>query len=290
MDNYIVRGIDKGGNFRFFIAKTTGVVDEAVRIHKCMPTAAAALGRLITATSMMGYMNKNDGDKISVQIKSDGDIKSLVCVADNQVNIKGYISNPLSNPPLKSNGKLDVGGAIGRGKITVIKDLGLKDSYIGQSELLNGEIAEDLANYFALSEQQPSAVSLGVMVDKDYTIKSAGGFIIQVMPGAEDEAIDKLEEILKNSKPISELISIGYTPEKIAEEVFSDLNVEILDKEEIKLVCDCSEKKIEAMLISLGKEEIEDMIEKDDGANIICHFCNTTYDFSSNELMKLIEN
>lgn len=284
MKNYIVRGIDKGQNFRFFVAETTDVVNEIVKIHKCMPTAAAALGRLATVTSIMGYMDKNEGDRVSVQIKGDGEIKNIICVANNEVKIKGYISNPLANPPLKPNGKLDVGGAIGNGKVTVIKDLGLKDSYVGQSELLNGEIAEDMANYFARSEQQPSAVSLGVMVDVDYSIKAAGGFIIQVLPGAEEEAIDMLEKTLTESKPMSQLIAEGYTPEKILEEVFSEFEVEILEKREIKHDCDCSREKIEGVIVSLGEEEIRDMIEKDNGTEVMCHFCNTTYKYDAEEL------
>lgn len=289
MKSYIVRGIDKGKNFRFFVAETTEVVNEMTKIHKCMPTAAAALGRLATVTSIMGYMDKNKGDKVSVQIKGDADIKNIICVANNEINIKGYISNPLANPPLKPNGKLNVGGAIGHGKVTVIQDLGLKDSYVGQSELVNGEIAEDMANYFARSEQQPSAVSLGVMVDKDYSVKASGGFIIQVMPGAEDEAIDMLEKVLTESKPMSQLISEGYTPERILEEVFSEFEVEILEKREIKHDCDCSRDKIEGVLISLGEEEIKDMIEKDNGTEVMCHFCNTTYKYSGEELQSFLD-
>ncbi|MDO5708210.1 MAG: Hsp33 family molecular chaperone HslO [Andreesenia angusta] len=288
MRNYIVRGIDRGKNFRFFVAKATDLVNEAVQIHHCMPTAAAALGRTLIATAIIGYMGKNKEDKISVQIKGDGDIKNIICVADNSINVKGYISNPLSNPPLKENGKLDVGSAIGRGKMIVIKDLGLKDSYVGQSELLNGEIAEDFANYFARSEQQPSAVSLGVTVDRDYTIKSAGGFIIQVLPDANEEAIDLLEKIIREIKPISTLISEGYTPEKIIEEVFKELEIDIIDKKEMKLECDCSKEKIEGILLSLGEEEIQSMIDRDKSAEVICHFCNTKYLFEEKELKDLI--
>lgn len=289
MKNYVVRGIDKDKNFRFFVAETTDIVNEASKIHHCMPTAAAALGRLMTATAMIGYMGKNEGDKVSVQIKGDGQIRDIIAVADNKINLKGYISNPVANPPLKPNGKLDVGGAVGRGKMIVIKDLGLRDSYVGQSELLNGEIAEDLANYFARSEQQPSAVSLGVTVDVDYSVKAAGGFIIQVMPGAEDEAIDLLENVLREAKPVSQLIAEGYTPEKILEEVFKDFEVSIIDKREINLVCDCSREKIEKVLISLGKDELQDMIEKDKGAELVCHFCNTKYNFEEDELVSLLK-
>ncbi len=289
MKNYVVRGIDKDKNFRFFVAETTDIVNEASKIHHCMPTAAAALGRLMTATAMIGYMGKNEGDKVSVQIKGDGQIRDIIAVADNKINLKGYISNPVANPPLKPNGKLDVGGAVGRGKMIVIKDLGLRDSYVGQSELLNGEIAEDLANYFARSEQQPSAVSLGVTVDVDYSVKAAGGFIIQVMPGAEDEAIDLLENVLREAKPVSQLIAEGYTPEKILEEVFKDFEVSIIDKREINLVCDCSREKIEKVLISLGKDELQDMIEKDKGAELVCHFCNTKYNFEEDELASLLK-
>lgn len=289
MKNYVVRGIDKDKNFRFFVAETTDIVNEASKIHHCMPTAAAALGRLMTATAMIGYMGKNEGDKVSVQIKGDGQIRDIIAVADNKINLKGYISNPVANPPLKPNGKLDVGGAVGRGKMIVIKDLGLRDSYVGQSELLNGEIAEDFANYFARSEQQPSAVSLGVTVDVDYSVKAAGGFIIQVMPGAEDEAIDLLENVLREAKPVSQLIAEGYTPEKILEEVFKDFEVSIIDKREINLVCDCSREKIEKVLISLGKDELQDMIEKDKGAELVCHFCNTKYNFEEDELASLLK-
>lgn len=290
MKNYIIRGMDEGKNFRIFIAKTTDIVNKASKIHKCMPTAAAALGRLITATSILGYMGKNEEDKVSVQIKGNGEIKNLIAVANNKINVKGYISNPISNPPLKTNGKLDVGRAIGNGKMIVIKDLGLKDAYVGQIELLNGEIAEDFANYFARSEQQPSAVSLGVTVDVDYTIKSAGGFIIQVLPGADEESINLLEEILKVAPPISQLIGEGLSPEDISKEVFGKLKIKISDKREIKLDCDCSREKIESVLISLGKKELEDMMLKEKGTEVTCHFCNTRHKFSEKELKEIIKN
>lgn len=290
MDSYIVTGIDKGGNFRFFVADTTKVIEEARKIHMCTPTAAAALGRAMTAAAMMGNLGKNEDEKLTLQFRGDGLIKNIICVADNDVNVKGYVSNPMANPPLRPDGKLDVGGAIGKGKLIVVRDLGLREPYVGQSELVNGEIAEDIASYFALSEQQPSAVALGVLIDVDYSVKAAGGFIIQVMPDAKEEAIDKLEEVLRNSKPMSALIAEGYTPERILDEVFVDFEVEIIGKKEVKSVCDCSREKIEEVIISLGEKEIREMIENDKGTEVLCHFCNTKYSFDEEDLKKLINS
>ena len=289
MKDYVLRAMDEGGNLRVFIASTTNLVNEARNIHDTMPTATAALGRTLTAGVLMGSTLKNDSDKLSIQISGDGLIKSVLAVANNRGEVKGYISNPNANPRLNSIGKLDVGGAIGNGKMVVIRDLGLREPYIGHADLVSGEIAEDLTHYFAHSEQQPSAVALGVLVDVDLSVKASGGYIIQVLPDAEEEVISKLEQKLSSIEPVSTLIDKGYTPEDILNHLFDDLEMKILEKKEVKLVCDCSDDRIEQALISLGEKEINDIIKEDGKAEIVCHFCNHKYQFDKKGLLNILE-
>jgi len=289
MEDYIIRAIDREGNFRIFVANTTSLVNDARNIHNTTPTASAALGRTLTAASIMGTMLKNEKDTISIQIKGDGPIGTVLAVANSKGEVKGYVDNPNVDLPLKKDGKLDVGGAVGRnGKVIVIRNFGLKEPYIGQSNLVSGEIAEDLTNYFAYSEQQPSAVALGVLVDKDTSIKAAGGYIIQVLPDATEEAIDRLENNLVNIEPVSSLIEKGYTPEDIMFHVCSGFNMEIKEKSLTKLVCDCTQERIEEALVAIGKEELQRIIEEDGEAELICHFCNSKYHFDKNELIRLL--
>ncbi|MCG4585905.1 Hsp33 family molecular chaperone HslO, partial [Anaerosalibacter bizertensis] len=229
MKDYVIRAIDEKGTIRVFVASTTNLVEEARKTHNTMPTGTAALGRTLTAASIMGTMMKNEKESISIQFRGDGPIKNIAVVSNSKGEVKGYLGDPTVDLPLKSNGKLDVGGAVGRnGRVIVIKDFGLKDPYIGQSSIVSGEIAEDLTYYFANSEQQPSAVNLGVLVDRDLSVKAAGGYIVQLLPGTLDEDIDKLEECIKNSEPISTLIDKGLTPEEILENVFGKFNMNIL--------------------------------------------------------------
>lgn len=289
MKDYIIRAIDKKGTIRVFVASTTNLVEEARKIHNTMPTGTAALGRTLTAASIMGTMMKNEKESISIQFRGDGPIKNIAVVSNSKGEVKGYVGDPTVDLPLKSNGKLDVGGAVGRnGRVIVIKDFGLKDPYIGQSSIVSGEIAEDLTYYFANSEQQPSAVNLGVLVDRDLSVKAAGGYIVQLLPGTLDEDIDKLEECIKNSEPISTLIDKGLTPEEILENVFGKFNMNILDRKEVSFKCNCSRDKIETTLRSLGEKEIKSMIEEDGKAEVICHFCNEKYNFSKEDLKSLL--
>ncbi|MCF6463192.1 Hsp33 family molecular chaperone HslO [Clostridium sp. Cult1] len=289
MKDYIIRGVDKKGNIRLFVATTTQMVEEARRTHGTSPTATAALGRVLTAAAILGITMKGEKDILTFKVKGDGPIGSIIAVSTNKGQVKGYVDNPYADLPSRPDGKLDVGGIVGHnGQLAIIKDLGLKEPYIGYANLVSGEIAEDLVHYFHLSEQQPSAINLGVLVDKDISVRAAGGYILQLLPGVEDEDIDRVEEILKKAKPISTLIDQGLSPEQVMETLFGEFEMEILEKNQIEYKCNCSRDKIEGVLLSLGKEEINSIIEEDEKAEIVCHFCNKKYNFSKDDLKKLI--
>ncbi|WIV11415.1 Hsp33 family molecular chaperone HslO [Proteiniborus sp. MB09-C3] len=289
MQDYVIRAMDDKGNIRVFVANTTTLVNNARNIHNTTPTASAALGRTLTAAAIMGTMLKNEKETISIQLKGGGPLGTVLAVANSKGEVKGYVGDPNVDLQLKENGKLDVGGAVGRnGKVTVIRDFGLKEPYIGQSDIVTGEIAEDLTNYFAYSEQQPSAVALGVLVDRDTSIKAAGGYIIQVLPDATEEALDRLESNLANTPPVSSLIEKGYTPEDILFNVCSGFNMDIKDKVAVKLTCDCSVERIQKALIAIGRTELERIIEEDGEAELVCHFCNQKYHFNRDELNELL--
>ncbi len=290
MKDYIIRGIDNKGTLRLFVASSTNIVEKARRIHNTSPTSTAALGRTLTAAAMMGIAMKSDKDSLTFKIKGDGPIGNIVTVANNKGEVKGYVDYPFADMPSRPDGKLDVGGVVGRkGYLTVIRDLGLKEPYVGMSNLVSGEIADDLVKYFYLSEQQPSAINLGVLVDKDISVKAAGGYMLQLLPNVEDKDIDRIEEILKQAKPISTLIDEGLTPEEVMEQLFGEFKMEVLDRVPIEYKCNCTREKIEKVLLSLGKEEINSMIEEDGKAEIVCHFCNEKYKFSKDDLEKLID-
>ena len=286
--SYILRGTSKNFGIRIFAADTTSMVEEARRLHNTSAVASAALGRTLTAASIMGIMMKGDNDKLTLSINGKGPLGTIVCVTDSKGTVKGYVSNPNAEIPLKKNGKLDVGEAVGiNGLITVIKDLGMKEPYTGQYPLTNGEIAEDLTAYYAYSEQQPSAIALGVLVDVDYTIKAAGGFIVQLMPEAEDKDIDILERNIAGIKSVSHLIDEGKTPEDLINIILKDLDPVIYENIPVKYKCDCSRDRIEEALISIGKIELDTIINEDKQAEISCHFCNTVYQFNEEELISL---
>lgn len=289
MQDYIIRAMDREGNIRVFVANTTSLVNEARNIHNTTPTASAALGRTLTAAAILGTMLKNQKETVSIQLKGGGPLGTVLAVANSKGEVKGYVGDPTVDLPLKSNGKLDVGGAVGQsGKVTVIRDFGLREPYIGQSDIVSGEIAEDLANYFVYSEQQPSAVALGVLVDRDTSIKAAGGYIIQVLPDATEEALDKLENNIANTEPVSSLIEKGFTPEEILSHVCNGFEMDIKDKAPVKLSCDCSVERIQKALIAIGKVELEKLIEEDGEAELVCHFCNEKYHFNKDELNSLL--
>ncbi len=290
MEDYVVRASTKDVPLRAFAATTKNTVEEARMIHRLTPLTSAALGRVLTATAMMGQMLKSPEDKLTLQLKGDGPILSLLATGNGKGEVKGYIGKPSVDLPLNKKGKLAVGQAIGQGTLTVIMDLGLKEPYIGRVSLVNGEVAEDLAHYYAVSEQVPSAVALGVLVDRDRSIQSSGGFIIQIMPDCPKDIIDVLEKRLSILPPITQLLSEGKSPEDILIDVLKDFEVELLEKKEIAYVCDCNVERLEKALISLGKKELKDIIDQDGQAELQCHFCNRKYHFSKEELENLLES
>jgi molecular chaperone Hsp33 len=289
MKDYLIRGIDKEGTIRIFVASTTNMVEAARTAHNTAPTSTAALGRSLTAAAMMGVMMKNEDDRLTLKIAGGGPIGTIMMVANNKGDVKGYVDNPHADVPSRSDGKLDVRGVVGTdGNITTIMDLGLKDPYIGQANLISGEIAEDIASYYLVSEQQPSAVSLGVLVDTDISVKAAGGYIVQLLGGISEESIVKIEEALKAIEPVSTLIDKGLSPEDIMQKILPEFDMQVLDKMEISYKCDCSRERLERVLKSIGNDEIKAMIEEDGKAEVVCHFCNTKYQFSKEDLEKII--
>lgn len=291
MADYIVNAITSNGAIRVVAADTTELCNRAQEIHKMSPTAAAALGRALTAAAIMGSMLKSSDDSITVQLAGGGPIGRVVAVGDGRANVKGYVDNPLVDLPLNPNGKLDVGGAVGKdGFLSVIRDLGLKEPYVGQVPLVNGEIAEDLTQYYATSEQIPTAVALGVLVDVDYTIKAAGGFILQVLPGAYDEDIDNVEKTVASISSVTEMLSEGKKPEDIVKQLLSDYEIEFFDNVPTMYKCDCSRERTDRALISIGQEELSKIIEEDGKAQITCHFCDNIYEYTKEELQALLES
>ncbi len=291
MADYIVNAITSNGAIRVVAADTTELCNRAQEIHKMSPTAAAALGRALTAAAIMGSMLKSSDDSITVQLAGGGPIGRVVAVGDGRANVKGYVDTPLVDLPLNPNGKLDVGGAVGKdGFLSVIRDLGLKEPYVGQVPLVNGEIAEDLTQYYATSEQIPTAVALGVLVDVDYTIKAAGGFILQVLPGAYDEDIDNVEKTVASISSVTEMLSEGKKPEDIVKQLLSDYEIEFFDNVPTMYKCDCSRERTDRALISIGQEELSKIIEEDGKAQITCHFCDNIYDYTKEELQALLES
>ena len=288
MTDYIVRATAADNQVRAFAATTRNLVETARQHHETSPVATAALGRLLTAGAMMGSMMKNEKDILTLQIRADGPLEGITVTADSQGNVKGYVLNPEVMLPPK-NGKLDVGGAVGIGLLNVIKDMGLKEPYVGQTILVTSEIAEDLTYYFANSEQVPSSVGLGVLMEKDNTVKCAGGFIIQLMPFAEEKTIAKLEENLKNVTSVTELLNRGYTPEQLLEEIFGDLGLEITDTIETKFYCNCSKERVEQAVVSIGRKDIQEMIDDGEDIEVKCHFCNTSYKYTVEELKDIIK-
>nr|WP_300680877.1 Hsp33 family molecular chaperone HslO [uncultured Acetatifactor sp.] len=288
MKDYIVRATAADAQIRAFAAVTTGLTEEARTRHETSPVATAALGRLLTGGVLMGSMMKNPEDVLTLQIKCDGPIGGLTVTADAMGHVKGYVNHPEVMLPPK-NGKLDVGGALGQGILNVIKDMGLKEPYSGQTILQTGEIAEDLTYYFAASEQVPSSVGLGVLMNRDNTVRCAGGFIIQVMPFVEERVLRQLEENIGAMRSVTDMLDGGHSPEEMLSGVLSGMEVEITDTMPAGFACSCSERRIEKALISIGKSEIEDMIRDGKPIEVKCHFCNTAYTFSVEKLGQILE-
>ena len=290
MKSKILRATAANNSIRIFVADTTSMVEKARIMHNASPVAIAALGRTLTATSIMGIMLKGDKQKITVKINGGGPLGPIVVVGNALGNVKGYVANPLVEGSFLQDNKLNVGEAVGtNGEIVVIKDLGIKEPYAGSSHLVSGEIAEDFASYFLNSEQQPSAVGLGVLVDVDYRVKAAGGYIIQVLPDINENLLFILENRLMELEPISTLLSRDMGAEAILEYIIGDMEPKIHETCEVDFICDCHEERLENALISIGRKELEEIINEDKGAEMVCHFCNKNYHFTKERLVDLLE-
>lgn len=285
--DYIVRATAAGAQIRAFAATTRGVAERARQIHGTSPVITAALGRLLTGGAMMGAMLKGEQDLLTIQVKGDGPVGGLTVTADSRGNVKGFAKEPQVILPANAKGKLDVGGAVGRGILSVVKDMGLKEPYIGQTVLQTGEIAEDLTYYFAVSEQVPSSVGLGVLMAGDNTVRQAGGFILQLMPFAEENVISALERNLAGFSSVTEVLDAGDTPEQMLERLLSGLGMEIVDTMETRYYCGCSKERVERAIISIGREEIEEMIAEGKEIEVGCQFCDRKYVFSVEDLKRM---
>lgn len=290
MGDYIIRATVADNSIRAFAATTRETVEYARKCHNTSPVATAALGRLLTAGGMMGSMMKGEKDLLTLQIKGTGAIGGITVTADSAGNVKGYVDEPLVLIPANQTGKLDVSGAIGAGKLTVIRDIGMKEPYIGQIDLVSGEIAEDLTYYYAVSEQVPSSVALGVLMSRDNTVKQAGGFVIQLMPDTPDSVIDELEARLKDIRPVTAMLEQGMSPEDILNETLGCFGLNIMDKMPMGFHCNCSRKRVEKALISVGRSELEDMVNDGRPIEMNCHFCNESYTYNINELKEILKS
>ncbi len=291
MNGKLITGMTHNREVRIYVALTTDMVDKARELHDLSPMSTAALGRTITAAALMGMMSKIDEEKMTLQIKGSNDIKLMVAVADTHGHVKAYMTHPHAETQLDEKGRLDVGKAVGKeGQIIVIKDLGMKEPFIGQCELVSGEIAEDVAQYFAQSEQQPTAVSLGVSLSKEAKVKYAGGFLVQLLPETTEETIEQLEANLSGLPSIMQLFEEGLDIMHIAHQVFAGLGLDELESYDLSYSCDCSREKMKNALISLGNKEITEIIEEVGQAELSCHFCNQTYLFDRDELLQMLPN
>lgn len=288
MNDYIIRATAANDQIRAFAAVTTEMVETAREHHNTSPVATAALGRLLTAGAMMGSMMKGEKDVLTLQIKAGGPLQGITVTADSQGNVKGYVGNPDVCIPANSKGKLDVAGAVGPGFLTVIKDMGLKEPYSGQVMLQTCEIAEDLTYYFATSEQVPSAVGLGVLMNKNNTVRQAGGFIVQLMPFAEEEVISRLEQNIQKINSVTNLLEEGHTPESLLEKVLEGFDIQINEKMDTRFHCNCSKERVAKALISIGRKELNEMIQEGKPIEMNCHFCNTNYNFTVEELKEIL--
>lgn len=289
MSDYMIRATAANNQVRAFAATTKEMVEHARAAHNTSPVATAALGRLMTGAAMMGSMMKGDKNILTLQIQCSGPIEGLTVTADSKGNVKGYVNNPEVILPASAKGKLDVGKALDLGILTVIKDLGLKEPYVGQVELRTGEIGDDLTYYFASSEQVPSAVGLGVLMNKDNTVRRAGGFIVQLMPFAEEEVIVQLEKNLAEITSVTELLDQEYTPEMILDKLLGNLGLNIMDRMDTQFYCNCDKNRVAKALISIGAKELQSLIDEGKAIELNCHFCNTNYEFTVDEMKELLE-
>ena len=288
MNDYIIRATAANDQIRAFAAVTTEMVETAREHHNTSPVASAALGRLLTAGAMMGSMMKGEKDVLTLQIKAGGPLQGITVTADSQGNVMGYVGNPDVCIPANSKGKLDVAGAVGPGFLTVIKDLGRKWPYSGQVMILTCEMAEDLTYYFATSEQVPSAVGHGVLMNKNNTVRQAGGFIVQLMPFAEEEVISRLEQNVQKINSVTNLLEEGHTPESLLEKVKQGFDIQNNEKMDTRFHCNCSKERVAKALISIGRKELNEMIQEGKPIEMNCHFCNTNYNFTVEELKEIL--
>ena len=287
---YILRAIDESETIKISAAITTDVVEEAAKIHKLSKTTSAALGRVLTAAAIIGSWQKNEKDSITLSINGDGPAGKIVATCKNDGYVKGYVTNPGADLPTReADGKIDVAGIVGEGNLTLVMDTGMKKPYTGTVNLTTGEIAEDLAVYFLQSDQVPSAVGLGVLVDVDYSIKAAGGFIIQLMPDATEEQISKLEENLKGLPSVTSILDEYHDAEKLIEILMKDIDFKILEKREITYKCNCSREKVEDAIVSVGPREIEEILREDKKAEVSCYFCDKVYNFDESDLERMLK-
>jgi molecular chaperone Hsp33 len=288
MSDYLVRATAADAQIRAFAVTSRDLVEEARSRHDLSPVVTAALGRLMTGACLMGSMLKGEQDVLTLQVSGDGPVRGMTVTADAKGNVKGYAQAPQAMMPPNAQGKLDVGGVIGKGYLTVIKDMGMKDPYASKVELQTGEIADDLTYYFAASEQVPSCVALGILMERNNTVKQAGGFIIQLMPFAQEEVVQKLEEKISGLKPVTTLLEEGNTPEQILSLILGDMGLEIMEKTPVQFLCGCTKERVEKVLYSLKKEDIKEMIAEGREVELHCHFCNTDYVFTVDELKKMV--
>lgn len=289
MQDHIVRAISKDGCFKAVAITSKNLVERARQIHKMLPTATAALGRLLSATSMMGNMQKVENGSITVQVKGGGPLGTVLAVGDAEGNVRGYVQNPQISLLEKYRGKLDVGAAVGSdGTITVIRDLQMKEPYIGSVALVSGEIAEDITQYFAQSEQTPTACALGVLIDTDQSVKAAGGYLVQLLPGAPDEQIGKLEAGIQRADTVTKMLETGMNAETMLKTVLADFEVEILETTPVEYRCYCSRERVTSMLISLGKKELRQIVDDGQTIHIDCQFCDRIYDFSPQQVEEIL--
>lgn len=289
MTDYIVRATAADAQIRAFCATTRETVEAARTAHNSSPVVTAALGRLLTAGAMMGMGLKGESDLLTLRIQGDGPVRGLTVTADSKGHVKGYAVEPCVILPANDRGKLDVGGAVGRGTLSVIRDMGLKDPYVGQTDLQTGEIGDDLTWYFANSEQVPSSVGLGVLMEKNNTVRCAGGFLIQLMPFAQEETVARLEHNLSNITSVTALLDMGLSPEQMLGRILEGFEVEITDRSDCSFVCNCSRQRVEKALISIGRRELDDMIRDNKPIEVKCDFCGKKYTFATEELKRLRE-
>lgn len=285
----IVRYITEDGSAFVIAADTTDVIAKAEQIHKTSAVNTAALGRLMTAASMMGDMLKGKDDSITLRLNGGGPAGSIIAVSDSDGNVRGYVQNPVVEIPLNDVGKLDVKGTVGTdGYLYVMKDIGLSEPYVGQTQIVSGEIAEDITNYYATSEQTPTVCALGVLVNPDLTVAAAGGFLVQLLPGCPDEVIDKIEYSMQDIEPITVMLSNGMSVDDIAKRALKNINIDKLDESEVEYRCNCSKERVEAALISTGRESLEEMIKEQENVSVECHFCDKVYTFTPEDIQNLL--